>query len=625
MSEPDLAPIAAAVQSGDWPAAERLAGEQLDAFPRHEKLLALRAMSLQVQGRLDDAIEAYGELTAAHPGSSAHWNNQASVLYQAGDRVRAAAACAEAIRRDPRNPWPHLTLGLVRLDARDPAGARASLLDAFERAPQAARIRIHAARACSLCQDFQGVEDLLRPWRDWLPLGDAALQVELANLLLATGDAVSARMLLEEVVRERPDDHAAALFLAHVEERFNELDAAERRVEGVLAVVESGTAARVEALQLQALLALRRGDARAAQALLEQAGPRDDRDAQHAFRLADCADRLGQHALAMQALDRAHALQSAEQRSLTPDWYVAGAPALPAVMPRVTSAQYARWPRHSAPAAAASPVFVVGFPRSGTTLLEQMLDAHPALQSMDENPFFTRLADTLRRHDARVMQDLGVLRQYDVDGLRQRYDALVAQRIARHPGTQLVDKNPLNLLWLPLMHRLYPAARNILCVRHPCDVILSCYRQNFRSSILIAACSTLERLAHAYVEAMDTWQAHAGVFGSTVLVTRHEDLVADIGGEARRIADFLQLDDTAPMLAFDRHARDKGFIGTPSYSQVVEPVNRKGVGRWLAYRPWFEPLLPILAPLLERWGYAAEGGVRSSPQAPATTGAPLTR
>jgi predicted Zn-dependent protease len=264
MSEPDLAPIAAAVQSGDWPAAERLAGEQLDAFPRHEKLLALRAMSLQVQGRLDDAIEAYGELTAAHPGSSAHWNNQASVLYQAGDRVRAAAACAEAIRRDPRNPWPHLTLGLVRLDARDPAGARASLLDAFERAPQAARIRIHAARACSLCQDFQGVEDLLRPWRDWLPLGDAALQVELANLLLATGDAVSARMLLEEIVRERPDDHAAALFLAHVEERFNELDAAERRVEGVLAVVEPGAAARVEALQLQALLALRRGDARAA-------------------------------------------------------------------------------------------------------------------------------------------------------------------------------------------------------------------------------------------------------------------------------------------------------------------------------------------------------------------------
>ena len=108
----------------------------------------------------------------------------------------------------------------------------------------------------------------------------------------------------------------------------------------------------------------------------------------------------------MQALDRAHALQSAEQRSLTPDWYVAGAPALPAVMPRVTAAQYARWPRHSAPAAAASPVFVVGFPRSGTTLLEQMLDAHPALQSMGENPFFTRLADTLRRHDAAKPQGM---------------------------------------------------------------------------------------------------------------------------------------------------------------------------------------------------------------------------
>jgi len=121
--------------------------------------------------------------------------------------------------------------------------------------------------------------------------------------------------------------------------------------------------------------------------------------------------------------------------------------------------------------------------------------------------------------------------------------------------------------------------------------------------MLAAACSNLPRLAEAYVQSMEYWIEDVGIFKPSVLVSRYEDLVADFPRQSRRIADFLELEDAGPMLGFDRRAREKGYIGTPSYTQVIEPVNRKGLDRWKKYRREFEPLLPVLAPLLQRWGY----------------------
>jgi hypothetical protein len=271
----------------------------------------------------------------------------------------------------------------------------------------------------------------------------------------------------------------------------------------------------------------------------------------------------------------------------------------------ITPEEFKTWPRHRAPDSRESPVFVVGFPRSGTTLLEQMLDAHPLLQSMDETPFFERLASKLRAHNPKILADLSVLRQYDVDELRKHYHLMAAERIPRRWDAQLVDKNPLNLLWLPMIYRLFPAAKFIFCLRHPCDVILSCYMQNFRSSVLGAACENLPRLAAAYVQAMQCWLHEAQIMKPDVLMSRYEDLVTDFESNTRRIADFLQLEDASPMLQFDRRAREKAYIATPSYSQVIEPINTKGLNRWHLYREYFEPVLPILQPMLDHWGYPA--------------------
>jgi len=135
-------------------------------------------------------------------------------------------------------------------------------------------------------------------------------------------------------------------------------------------------------------------------------------------------------------------------------------------------------------------------------------------------------------------------------------------------------------------------------------VVLSCYMQSFGAPAFMLLCSTFERLARGYVNAMQGWLHHAALLQPALMSLRHEDLLGDFAGNAQRIGDFIGIGDSTPMLAFHEHARQKGYIATPSYAQVTEPANRKGVDRWRRYRAYLEPILPTLHPILEHWQYA---------------------
>lgn len=609
MATYDISFIAAAISAGESVRAEALCREALTQSPDNEDLLLLLAISLQLQHRSQDALLIYGRLTQLNPGSSGNWSNYATALVELGFQKEAVAAYSQAIERDAQNVLPKSQLGLLLIQMQDYLSARSVLLDAVELRPDAIELRIDAARACCLSQDQEGASDLLRHWPRWLPLNDDNLQLELAQVLTIKGDIPDAAALLEDLLTRQSRNFDVRLLLANLYERLNRLSDAETVLQPVMQVgADVSEVQRKEANHVLATLAARRQDLQAARDLLESTGPEAPNSFGHYFLLGSVCDKLGDTQAAMSALHVAHELEANERRIDSPEYFVPGAPAMPVAGPRVSAEQYARWPRLIAPEMRDSPIFVVGFPRSGTTLLEQMLDAHPGLQSMDENPFFNRLAGLLGNHDRRILDDLSVLRQYDCDELRKRYHTMVGQRIQRNWDTRLVDKNPLNMTWLPVIQRLFPEAKFILAVRHPCDVILSCYMQSFRSSGLAAACSTMDRLARAYVQTMERWLEDVSIFKPDVMVSRYEDLVDDFAPQVERIAQFLELQDASPMLQFDRHARGKTFIGTPSYSQVIEPVNRKGLGRWQRYRDQFEPLLPILEPVLSHWGYGVAAG-----------------
>ncbi|TAL86078.1 MAG: sulfotransferase family protein [Rhodanobacter sp.] len=598
--------VFAALQGGQFGSAERLARQQLRQRPQDQDLLLLLAVSLREQQKPDQALAIFAELTELQPDNAVHWGNYATALRDTGAMTEAEAAYTTSLKLAPDNAEQWFNLGLLKLQGQDYLGAREALLNAFANDPQSPVIRIHAARACSACRDDHRVDELLKPWRHWVPL-DAELQFELASLLLALGEANTVKELLEDTLRIDPFHLKAKLLLGSVYERVNRLQDAENLLQEIItAHPDPDEHVRLEIAHQQATLAQRQGDLATARAILERVGPRNPGDYAHYYVLAGVCDKLGDLSAALQALEKAHASQLEEMRVVVPYRFAPDAPVLPTAVTRVSETDYRQWPKLSAPDASQSPVFIVGFPRSGTTLLEQMLDAHPRLQSMDERPFFNILVDQLANQDFQFPQDLHKLDQRDCDELRKAYVSMACSKVPRRWDTQLVDKNPMNMLWLPMMHRLFPEAKIILALRHPCDVILSNYMQNFRSTVLAMACSTIERLATAYVTAMECWLEHAAVFNTNVFISRYEDLVANTAERTRQIADFIGIEDATPMLNFDQHARDKGYIATPSYAQVIVPVNRKGLNRWVRYREALEPALPILQPMLDHWGYSVD-------------------
>jgi Flp pilus assembly protein TadD len=606
--------IAAALGRGDPLAAEGLSREALRANPEAPGLRVFLALSLWQQGNHAEALEIYARLTRLHPDDGMHWRNYAAVLRKAGDLEAAERAYATAVRLAPDDAELLELYGLVQMDLGKLPEARESLMRAFGKAPDTPSIRIHAALVCAACRDLRA-EGLLRPWRQWLPLDDY-LQARLAEAHAAQNDLMAALELLEDLSRRRPEEHRVRLRLAGLYERMNRLEDAKATLDGIVAegaeADPDGSVAREIAHQ-RAQLAERRREYAAARAVLERVGPRGEHDFTHWFERARVYDKSGDTAAAMAALATAHSIQIANIKALHPRWFEPNGESPLVSKHRVARAEYEKWPTHQTPDAVQSPVFVVGFPRSGTTLLEQMLDAHPRLQSMDERPFFHVLARQLENSTGfRIPRDLGKLSQRDCDELRKGYLISACGKVPRRWDAQLVDKNPMNMLWLPMIHRLFPSAKFIFALRHPCDVLLSNYMQNFMATTLGAVCADLATLATAYVDAMGHWLYHAELFKSSVFVSRYEDLVADPVRQTREIADHLGLEDADPMLHFDQRAREKGFIATPSYTQVIEPINARGIGRWQRYREYFEPVLPILDPMLKHWGYSVEPRVEAA-------------
>ena len=247
------------------------------------------------------------------------------------------------------------------------------------------------------------------------------------------------------------------------------------------------------------------------------------------------------------------------------------------------------------------PVFLIGFPRSGTTLLEQILDSHPAIQTLEEKPCVAAL---LAAYQAGPVHALAELDAEQIAHLRQRYFDTVDQYVVRRPDMLLVDKLPLNTVFVPLLWRVFPRARFILAIRHPCDVCLSCFMQSFAANVGMASFFSLEGAVRTYAKVMGLWQHYAQHLPLRYHRVRYEDLVADVPGVARALLAFLELDWDDKVLAHTAHAKQRETINTPSYHQVTQPIYRHAAYRWTRYAKEFDSLLPTLQPFISDFGYA---------------------
>lgn len=604
-----LAEIIAKAERGDFSQAENAAREYIDKRPDEEMAWSAMGYSQLQQRRLREAIATYQEMVNRFPDNPMNWNNLGTAMRHNGDLQKAEEAYAKALELRPRNAKFFANMGFLYVEAKRILAARDYLWRAVELNPMDFEARIFGCQMCLECGEEDRATRILGDWKSWLANIDGSLRVELASMLLRIGRNSEGEALLREQLVDPQNGDMARARLVVTLERFNRLDEARRLAEQLPepdAIRDPDL--RGEIKEARAVVAARGDDlAHARQVLEDLLGEpgAERRDIMTWFLLAKVCDQQDDVSACMEYLRLAHQAQMRIASQLVPELIEPSANPMNIADYAVKEGEISNWRLVSGPATEDSPIFVLGFPRSGTTMLEQMLDAHPGMVSMDEQPFVQRVIEQMQDMGWQYPERLGDLDSGQCKQLRDTYWRSVAKLVQLRPGQRLVDKNPLTMLRLPLLVRLFPNAKIIFVVRHPCDVVFSNYLQNFNAPAYIALCSTLPRLANGYAAAMQFWIQHAEILKPEVFEWRYEDAMHDFTDHVERLGVFLQLGDTTRLHQFSEHAKRKGYIGTPSYAQVVKPVYASSIGRWKRYREYFEPVLRLLEPAIKHWGYDA--------------------
>ncbi len=243
------------------------------------------------------------------------------------------------------------------------------------------------------------------------------------------------------------------------------------------------------------------------------------------------------------------------------------------------------------------PLFLVGFPRSGTTLLDTFLMGHAELRVHEERPFLDAAAAVGNDANRQPMLDPG-----QIAAMRAAYWRALDGETDRLDSLQ-VDKNPLASARAQLIARLFPNAHFLFALRHPCDVVLSCFITRFRLNWAVASFLSVEDTAVMYDRVMRLWTASRERLALEVHEVRYEQLVAEPEAVLRGVAEFAGIAFDPAMLDHRVVARSRGLISSPSHAQVTAPLHGRSVGRWQHYRAILEPVLPLLEPWCERFGY----------------------
>jgi len=247
-----------------------------------------------------------------------------------------------------------------------------------------------------------------------------------------------------------------------------------------------------------------------------------------------------------------------------------------------------------------APVFLIGFPRSGTTLLDTVLMGHSQITVVEGRNMGPRLGRAVL--DKTSIWEAEQLSDQDIARARAIYYDTLSQHV---PKTRkvVIDKMPLNITKVPLVHRVFPNARYILALRHPMDSILSCWMQNFALNAAMGNMLQLPRIAEFYDYSMRIFDVATARYDLNVHRVRYEDLVLDLEGVARGAIDFLGLAWQDELLDYQTTAKARGRIHTPSYAQVVQPLYKSASDRWRGYEHHLTQERTRLSHWITAYGY----------------------
>jgi tetratricopeptide (TPR) repeat protein len=584
-----------------------------DAEPDNVSFRVMLARALVDDGRADEALAIASPPTGTSPPELALWHARAEAADAAQDWEASVGAWEQLCLAGAADwrAWNNYANALAKLGRWD--NSWRAFKRALELNPGELALRRSLATALARAGRYEESADELERWVEAAPQ-DAGIRITFARLLADLGRHEESIAQLGKaaeltggtaVVNEDGSgliDIAASgtasgvdvrvlKELAHLLERTNRMDA----LRTLLNDAAARGVGREEVGYPAAAVALRDGDPEEAGRLLVTDDPGVDPVRWH-WLMARIADALGDSETAFAEAETMNRSAHDHDRwrgqcathlqwvrllaaTITPKWGGGLRPLRKTV-------------RHS-------PAFLVGFPRSGTTLLDTFLMGHPETQVLEEVP--------LIREVEAALGDMAALPQRSEAQLEQARQAYFAE-LDRHVDPDfaglVIDKLPLNMLAAPFLYALFPGAPMIFAQRHPCDAVLSCFMQGFALNESMACFLDIEDAAAFYDAAMSVWMRSREALPLRTHTLVYEELVTDPEAALRPAVEFLGLEWSGELLDHRATAKSRGVIGTPSYDQVVQPLSRAPSGRWRRYEKQLRPVLPVLLPWAERLGYA---------------------
>ena len=548
--------------------------------PRFEPALINKADELDALGRPAEALAVYDRVLQVNGRNLVAWCNRGTALEALGRDGEAAESFKSALALNPKVAEVHFNLGNVLLRMERHEDAAGHYRQAVALRPNLALAFANLGRALAKLGRWQEAAD---SYAQALKLGATSAQLH---------DALSSAYWnlgrYEESLASANDalaidrNHVAALTRkGQVLLMLGRMDEAKTALERA-AAIDPSNSNNYLTLGISRRFAVGDPELAAMEKLLADIDSRseDDQVKLH-FALGKAYDDIGSHAQASHHLQRGNALK---RRQIDYDEAAAihGLDRIATIFtPELVRAKTGHGNLSG------QPIFIVGMPRSGTTLIEQILASHPQIYGAGERNDFRKAMDKVTG-GAAYPDFVPTLGPADLDALGAAYLAGIGDVVKDWP--RFTDKLPANFVYLGLIRLALPNARIIHVVRDPIDTCFSCFSILFREELNYTY--DLGELGH-YYRAYERLIAHwrQALPEGAMLEVRYEDVVDDIETQSRRIVDYCGLPWDDACLAF--HKTDR-LVATASVAQVRQPIYRSSVGRWRAYQDQLKPLLEAL-------------------------------
>jgi tetratricopeptide (TPR) repeat protein len=569
---PELDRAAAALHAGDRAEAARVLIDLLEQFPRHLDALRLLYQIRNAENATPAAVALLARIVRLDPNDLAATQTLASLLFAKGALAEAEVHARNAVRLAPADPHSHNLMAMIMTEAQRPQVGE-----------------YHYRRVMEL-----------------LGTPNAIVYANLAWNLKNQGRIEESRKLYQESVRLDPNVFHTLYGWAQMEEtdrnfvRAGELlDAAERLSPGNRSVALS-----------RAILHGRTKNYQGAVALLDEIEQHPDGGGLGPMEWTEkgrLLDNMGRHSEAFAAYDAG----KRTLRETTGQRYLADEAQnlVERLRNFFTASRLKILPRASVRSDVAQPIFIVGFPRSGTTMVEQTLTALPRISAGDELPTINELTAIIPRMlnsplaYPEAFADLWLGDQIEgLDNLRDYYLQRARQLGAVKKGAAwFTDKMPLNETHLGLTGLIFPQAPIIHLLRHPLDVVLSVFSNHLTHGFYCAY--DLESIARHYVLVMGLVEHYRREMSLRYLPVRYEDIVDDQEAQVRKMLSFVGVPFDRRCLNFHENRR---YARTASYAQVTEKLYDRSRYRYRAYLKQLAPVVPILEPTIFALGYGIE-------------------